>query len=98
RGDVLVALEERLGTRRLGADRRGRLLVPPGTLGRHAQDRGQAPRPRGGRVGAGGSPGGGRGGRRRRAPSGEGGGDRLFRRPATRSEERRVGKGCMVGW
>src|SRR6266446_3200128 len=79
RGDVLVPLEGRLGARRLGADRRRRVLVPPGALRRHAQDRGQAPRPRGGRVGAGRPSGGGGGGRRRRTPSGEGRGDRLLR-------------------
>src|SRR2546422_4267929 len=32
---------------------RGRLLVHPGALRRHAENRGQAPRSRGGRVGAG---------------------------------------------
>ena len=42
RGDLLVALAGRLGARRLGVRGRRRLLVHPGPLGRHAQDRRQA--------------------------------------------------------
>ena len=43
-GDVLAAIPGHLDTRRLGLRRRGRLLVPPRTLGRHAEHRGQAHR------------------------------------------------------
>ena len=68
RGDVLVALAGRLGARRLGVDRRGRLLVHPRALGRHAQGRGQA-----GRAGRGRE-------RGRGPPRGAGGGG--DRRPA----------------
>ena len=61
-GDLLVADSGHLGARRLGNRRRGRLLVHPGPLGRHAQGCRQASRP-------------GRGGERRRCPqSGAGGG------------------------
>ena len=41
---VLAAVPRRLGARRLGDDRRGRLLVPARALRRHAQHRGQAAR------------------------------------------------------
>ena len=70
--DVLVALARRLGARRLGLRRRRRLLVHPRALRRHAQDRGQARGPGGGRVGAGGPSRGERGRRHRRAARGQG--------------------------
>ena len=47
--DLLVAHPRHVGARRLGADRRGRLLVHPGPIGRHAQGGRQARRPGGGR-------------------------------------------------
>ncbi len=43
-GDVLVAPAGRLGPRRLGARRRRGLLVHPGSIGRHDQDRRQTGR------------------------------------------------------
>ena len=50
----------RLDTRRLGVGRRGRLLVPPRALRRHAQHRGEARRARGAGIRRGGTSGGGR--------------------------------------
>ena len=44
--DVLAAVPRRVGARRLGLGRRGRLLVPARALRRHAQHRGQADRAR----------------------------------------------------
>ena len=51
--NVLAAVPRSLDARRLGVDRRGRLLVPPRTLGRHAEHRRQADRPFRARVGGG---------------------------------------------
>ena len=51
--DVLARAARRLGARRLGVGRRGRLLVPARPLRRHAQHRRQADRPGRGRVGRG---------------------------------------------
>ena len=70
--DVLVAAPRRLGARRLGVGRRGRLLVPARPLRRHDEHRRQAHRPGRARVGGGRSPGGARGGGDRRAARGEG--------------------------
>ena len=55
--DVLVALARRLGPRRLGLHRPRRLLVHPGPLRRHAEDRRQAAGAGRGRIGAGRPPG-----------------------------------------
>ena len=49
RGHLLVAVPRHLGPRRLGDDRRRRLLVHPRAVRRHAQDRRQAGRAGGGR-------------------------------------------------
>ncbi len=49
--DVLAALPRRVDARRLGVDRRGRLLVSARPLRRHAQHRRQADRAGGARVG-----------------------------------------------
>src|SRR3989454_1010764 len=83
RGDLLVALAGRVGPRRLGRDRRRRLLVPPGPFGRHVEDRRQAPGARRGRVHPGRSPRGGRGRSHRRAARGEGRGGGVLRRAQT---------------
>ena len=48
---VLVAMAGRVGARRLGVGRRGRLLVSPRPLRRHAERRRKEDRPRGVRVG-----------------------------------------------
>src|SRR5437764_679129 len=90
RGDVLVALERRVGARRLGDDRRRRLLVHPGTLGRHAEDRGQTAGAGRGRVGSRRPSGRRRVGRHRRAARGEGRVDRLLRRLAPRTRAGRA--------
>ena len=67
---VLAPLPRHLGPRRLGDERRGRVLVPARAFGRHALGGGQATRSRGGRE-------------RARVPSGGGGvgGDRRAARP-----------------
>ena len=70
--DVLAALSRRLDARRLGVDRRGRLLVPARPLRRHAQHRGQADRAGRARVGGDLVRHRGRGGGSRRAACGEG--------------------------
>ena len=74
--DVLAPLPGRVGARRLGVGRRGRLLVPARPLRRHAQHRRQADRAGRARVGRGRPPGGRRGGGDRRAARGEGRGRR----------------------
>ena len=66
--DLLESLPRRLDARRLGLDRRGRLLVPARPLGRHAQHRREAHRAGGARVGRG-EPSGGGGGSRDRRPA-----------------------------
>src|SRR5439155_27035946 len=65
--DVLGSLAWRMAARRLGAHRRRRLLVYRGAQRRHAEDRGQTSRSRGGGVGSGRASGGERGGGGRRA-------------------------------
>src|SRR5207247_1955964 len=76
-------LAGRVGPRRLGRDRRRRLLVPPGPFGRHVEDRRQAPGAGRGRVHPGRSPRGGRGRSHRRAARGEGRGGGVLRRAQT---------------
>ena len=82
--DVLEPLARRVGARRLGEHRRGRLLVPARPLRRHAQRRRQAPGPRRGRVGPRLAPSGRRVGRDRRPARGEGRDDLVRRRAAPR--------------
>ena len=89
RGDVLVAHPGHLGPRRLGERRRGRLLVHPWPLRRHAQGRRQARRAGGGgerRRVAPGRPG---GGRDRRAARDQGRGRRRPLRPPPGRDGRR---------
>ena len=69
---VLAPLPGDLDARRLGLRRRGRLLVPPRPLRRHAQRRRQADRPGGARVGGRGASGGCRGSSRRHPPRRQG--------------------------
>ena len=81
---VLAPLPGRVDARRLGVDRRGRLLVPARPLGRHAQHRGQADRPAE-LESAAGQPSRGRRGRRDRRPArGEGRGAVALLRPPAR--------------
>ncbi|CAA9540257.1 MAG: Acetoacetyl-CoA synthetase, partial [uncultured Thermomicrobiales bacterium] len=72
-GHVLVALPERLGPRGFRRGRRGRVLVHPGAVGRHAEGGGEAGRTGGGGVGGGGAPGRAGGGGDRGAAPGQGG-------------------------
>src|SRR5262249_9296008 len=78
-------MARRVGPRRLGLRRRRWLLVLAGPLGRHAQDRGQAPGAGRGRIDPRRPSGRGRGGCRRRAARGEGRGRRLLRGPQART-------------
>ena len=80
----------RLGARRLGLGRRGRLLVPARALRRHAQHRRQADRAGRARVGGGRAPGRARGGRGRRPARGEGRGRVDLLLPAARATSRRT--------
>ena len=98
---LLVAMAGRLGARRLGLGRRGRLLVPARPLRRHAQHRRQADRAGRGRVGRGRPRGGRRGGGGRRAARGEGRGrpgSSACSRPApSRRRARRRGPAAVAG-
>ena len=84
-GGVLVAVPRRLGARRLGFGRRGRLLVPARPLRRHAEHRRQADRPGRVRVRGGRPPGRRRGLRGRRPRRRQGRGRLALLRPAAGS-------------
>ena len=87
-GDLLAAVPGRLGARRLGEHRRGRLLVPPRPLRRHAEHRRQAAGPGRGRERAGVASRRGRVRRGRRPARGQGRGDLVLRRPEARRRAR----------
>ena len=82
-------LAGRVGARRLGVGRRGRLLVPARPLRRHAEHRRQAHRAGRVRVGRGRPPRGGRGLRGRRARPGQGRGGLALLRGRSRVRARR---------
>ena len=93
--DVLEPVSGRLDARRLGVGGRGRLLVPPRPVRRHAQHRGEADRPGGAGVGGGRAPvrAGGGGGRHPARGQRRSGMDLLHRGAGSRRRRRACARG-----